>query len=135
MQINQTVTAAESYSISTEIGQISTINERVYEYIKRVRIASRNEIQRRLELTARQASCSTWHLIQQGKIRLTGQTVIDQITRREVETLEVNPQPEIIFKKVSDKEKLKKITNVLEDWMEFDTAYDLKEEILQIINS
>lgn len=130
MNINQTETAVASYCQSMISGVIPTINELVFDFIKRNGPASRNEIQRGLNLTARQAGCSVWHLTQNGKIRLTGGTVIDKLTLREVETVEINREPEILFKKVSNSEKLKLIS----DFCKENTDSWVSDAILAILN-
>ena len=127
--MNQTSTAAVSYQISTETGQIGTINQRVEHLIRLYVKSSRNDLQRETGLTARQVGCAVWHLIESGAVRTCG-TAIDSITHREVELLEINPTPEIIFHKVTAAEKLEKIKDLCTNagW-----TYGLSEEILKII--
>lgn len=127
--INQTHTAAISYEKSTEV--VSTINDRVEQFIRSNPNTSRNEIQMALNLTARQTTCSTWHLLKKGIIKVCG-TKEDLVTNREVETLEINPTPEIVFKKVSDKEKIERITKLCES--NNGDFYIPASEILSIIS-
>lgn len=112
--IKQTDTAIASYSQSKQEGVISTINDRIEEYIKTHAPCSRNDLQRALGLTARQTSCSTWHLLHKGTIIVHGEKV-DSVTHRTLETLYMNPFPELeLKKKKSDKDKLKEIREFCE---------------------
>lgn len=137
--IQQTDSAKKSYSQSKEEGIISTINDMVFSHIKHVNQVSRNEIQKTLGLTARQTSCSVWHLIHQGKIKAFG-TKIDIYTTREVQCLVVNDSPEIIFRKKSDKEKIKEIrelcsnTKAYQEILPYTTVSGLVDDIENILN-
>ncbi len=137
MLINATSTQVHSFHSESTQKVVKTINDRVFEFIKNCINGhpSRNDIQRALGLTARQCSCSVWHLIEQNKIRLTGRTTVDPITKREVETVQVNDTPEIVFKRKSDRERLKEIRELCEYQIshKFGDLIDAKD-ILQIIS-
>lgn len=140
MLIEQTKTAAISYVQSKQI--VSTINDRVLDYIKEHQPCSRNDVQRALNLSARQSGCSVWHLIEQGKVRVKPMCFKeDVVTKRMVEVVEINPTPEIIFRKVSDKEKLEKVkelcdnASLTDEIDEYESFRVFKNNILSIINS
>jgi len=127
--MNQTSTAAVSYQISTETGQIGTINDMVYNYIKLHQPCSNKDLELGLCKSNTQISCARWHLLQDGKIIVRGHK-LNESTNRPAETVVINPAPEIIFHKVTSAEKLEKIKELCEKsgW-----TYGLAEEILKII--
>lgn len=104
--ISQTETAIASYH--SEQPLVQNINAKVYDLVLKHGKLTRNDIKRYSDFTARQISCATWHLIKKGKLRTCG-TAKDRNTLHEIELVEVNPTPEIIFRKKSDKQKLKEI--------------------------
>lgn len=132
-EINQTSTAIASYSLSKSDGIITTINAKIEAYIRENKLVSRNDIQRGLNLTARQAGCAVWRLIEKGIVRDTGLVHHDNETKRDVSLVQINPTPEIVFKKKSDKEKLKEIKALCEKFS-LGEKDRLTVDILQIIN-
>lgn len=131
MNISQTSTAIASYSASKEI--VSTINKKVEDYVRSNEPCSRNDIQRALNLTARQSGCAVWHLIKTGAIIVRGFKE-DSETKRQVETLVVNREPQFLFPKKGNAEKLAEIKKVCEKGLEFCDVISISE-ILSIINS
>lgn len=139
--INQTRTAAESYVQSKQEGIIMSKNKLVFDFIKANQPCSNKDIELGTGLDNTSVGCARWHLMQQNKIRLCG-FKINKGTDREVEAVEVNPHPEIVFKTKSDKQKLDEIRELCESVMSaqfFDKNYSshivLADDILQIINS
>lgn len=135
--INQTDTAKQSYA--TEQPLVRTINDKVEAWIRNNGELSRNDIQRDLGLTSRQAGCAVWHLIRDGKIKPCGEKT-DGFTGHIVEVLCINPNPELKFTKKSNAEKLKEIKELCENtraYMEvvpYTTVSGLCDDILKIIN-
>jgi len=138
MLIEQTTTAVESYSISKGEGLIRHKTKKVFEFIKANQPCSNKDIELGTGLDNTSVGCARWHLIQQKKIRVAGLKV-NKGTDREVETVEVNPTPEILFKKKSNREKLEEImelckeANIYNRIVPYTSCYDLAEEIISII--
>ena len=127
--ILQTDTAKQSYH--SEQPLVRTINDKVLAWIRVNGEVSRNDIQRALGLTSRQAGCAVWHLIKQSKIKTCGEKQ-DSVSKHTVQTLCINEQPEIKFTKKSNTEKLKEIREICVN--RFGEAF-IENDILEIINS
>lgn len=135
--INQTSTAIQSYH--SEQSLVKNINAKVYDLVLKHGKMTRNDIKRHSDFTARQISCATWHLIKKGKLRTCG-TAKDRNTLHEIELVEVNPTPEIVFRKKSDKERLKEIRELCdsiiidEHELPYKSAQGIAEDIISIID-
>jgi len=131
MLIEQKQTAISSYSLSKGEGLISAINERVLNYIQQREPCTRNEITFELKLTDRQVGCACSHLLKDSKIFVFDKNGKGK-RNRNIETLAFNRNPQLVFPKKSNAEKLKEIKEYLEENVNEESW---AEDILAIINS
>lgn len=115
----QPETSINSFHSPSTQKVVKQYKKRVLSYIteqsKLGKGVSNNDIARATGIEYKLVSNARWSLMQEGKIRLCGEAS-DKVTMFDNQLVEINPEPSIVVKKKSAKDKLEEIDALCKKW-------------------